>query len=210
MTPFRHRARYTFAKVTENRQSRNWIQCHIEMYEFFQGVPAATIPDNEKTGVKRPCKYDPDLNPTYLDMALHYDTAIIPTRPKKPRDKALVENAVLNAQRWIIAALRNHVFFSVEQASEMVDEKLEEYNTRKYQRLDESRCQLFEQLDRPALKPLPKLRYQYGQWSSPKVNIDYHVEIDKHFYSVPYQLVGERVEAHRTSLTVEIFFKGDL
>lgn len=199
---------YTFTKAAPSRESRHWIGCHIGMYEFFDGVPAATVPDNEKTGVTHPCLYEPDLNPTYADLANHYDTAVIPARSKKPRDKAKVENGVLLAQRWILAALRNHVFFSVAQANEAISEKLEVYNARKYQRLDESRKELFEQLDRPELKPLPNRRYEYGEWSKPKVNIDYHVEVDKHFYSVPYQLVGERTEARRTATTVEIFFKG--
>lgn len=199
---------YTFAVAASSRELRQWIQCHIRMYEYFGGVPAATVPDNERTGVTNPCLYEPDLNRTYADMANHYNTAVIPTRVRKPRDKAKVENGVLNAQRRILAALRNHVFFSVSQANEAIAEKLEELNDRKYQRLDESRRELFEQLDRPALKPLPKRRYEFGEWSEPKVNIDYHVEVDKHFYSVPYQLVGERVDARRTAMTVEIFFKG--
>jgi len=199
---------YTFVKAAPSRESRHWIRCHIEMYEYFGGVPAATVPDNEKTGVTHPCLYEPDLNPTYAEMADHYGTAVIPTRARKPRDKAKVEGGVLIAQRWILAALRNHVFFSVQQANEAIAAKLEALNGRKYQRLDESRRELFEQLDRPALKPLPKKRYEYGEWSAPRVNIDYHVEVDKHFYSVPYRLVGERVDARRTATTVEILFKG--
>lgn len=199
---------YTFAQAAASRQKREWISCHISMYEYFRGVPAATVPDNEKTGVKHPCLYDPDLNPSYAEMARYYNTAVIPTRMRKPRDKALVENGVLNAQRWIVAALRKHVFFSLSQANEAIFEKREIYNQKKYQRLDESREQLFEQLDLPLLRPLPKRRYEYGEWSSPKVNIDYHVDVDKHCYSVPYQLVGERVEARSTYSTVELFFKG--
>ena len=143
------------AHTPKVRESRHWIRCHIEMYEYFGGVPAATVPDNEKTGVTHPCLYEPDLNPTYAEMADHYGTAVIPTRARKPRDKAKVEGGVLIAQRWILAALRNHVFFSVQQANEAIAEKLEALNGRKYQRLDESRRELFEQLDRPALKPLP-------------------------------------------------------
>lgn len=199
---------YTFATARENRESRQWIRCHMEMYEYFGGVPAVTVPDNEKTGVTHPCLYEPDLNPTYAEFARHYDTAVLPTRPRKPRDKAKVENGVLNAQRWILAALRNHTFFSVDQANEAIDKKLESYNARKYQRLEVSRRELFETLDRPALRALPSRRYEYGEWSKPKVNIDYHVEVDKHFYSVPYPLVGERVEARRTATTVEIVSKG--
>jgi transposase len=199
---------YTFVTARESRESRHWIRCHMEMYEYFGGVPSATVPDNEKTGVTHACLYEPDLNLTYAEFARHYETAVLPTRPNKPKDKAKVENGVLCAQRWILAALRNHTFFSVEQANEAIAEKLEEYNARNYQRLGVSRRELFETLDRPALKPLPSTRYEFGEWSKPKVNIDYHVEVDKHFYSVPYRLVGERMEARRTASTVEIFFKG--
>ena len=200
---------YTFAVAKSNRESWNWIHCHIEMYEYFGGVPAATVPDNEKTGVTSPSFYEPDLNRTYEGMAEHYDTAVLPTRPRKPRDKAKVENMVLHAQRRILAALRNHVFFSVAQANEAIAQKLAELNARKYQRLDESRKELFEQLDRPALKPLPRTRYEYADWSKPRVNIDYHVEIDRHFYSVPYQLVSRQVEGRSTGSTVEIIHKGE-
>ena len=199
---------YTFATAKESRESRHWIDCHIEMYEYFDGMPAATVPDNEKTGVTKPCLYEPDLNPTYAEFADHYGTAVLPTRPYKPKDKAKAENGVLNAQRWILARLRNHTFFSVAQANEAIYEKLEEFNAKKYQRLDASRKALFEALDKPVLRPLPPRRYQYGEWSKPKVNIDYHVEVDKSFYSVPYHLVGERMEARRTATTVEVFFKG--
>ena len=185
--------------------SRHWISCHMEMFECFGGVTAATVPDNKKTGVTNPCRYEPDLNPTYAEFACHYDTAILATRTKKPRDKAKVENGVLNAQRRILAKLRNHTFFSVNQANEAIAEELEAFNSQKYQRLDVSRRELFETLDRPALRPLPARRYQYGEWSKPKVNIDYHVEVEKHYYSASFQLVGERVAARRTSTTVEVF-----
>ena len=197
-----------FAVAKESRESRHWIACHMEMYEYFGGVPAATVPDNEKTGVTNPCRYEPDLNPTYAEMALHYDTAILPTRSRKPRDKAKVENEVLHAQRRILAKLRNHTFFSVEQANEAIFQELEALNSKKYQKLDVSRKELFETLERPVLRPLPAQRYRYGEWSKPKVNIDYHVEVDHHCYSVPFRLVGERMEARRTSTTVEVFFKG--
>jgi transposase len=198
---------YTFVTVKTDRKLHNWIDCHCEMYEFFGGVPALTIPDNEKTGVTSPCNYDPDLNPTYEHMSKHYDTDIFPTRPGKPKDKAGVENAVLNAQRWILAALRNHTFFSVAQAAEAVAAKLKEYNQKEMQLLKTSREALFAEIDKPALKPLPSRRYEYTEWSSPKVHIDYHVQVDKHFYSVPYKFIGERVDASRTRSTIEIFYK---
>jgi len=199
---------YTYAEAFPSQELRCWIEGHIHAYEYFEGVTAITVPDNTKTAVLRPCFYDPDLNPTYRDMARHYDSAVIPARRRKPRDKAKVENAVLVAQRWIIAALRNHTFFSLAQANEAIGAKLEELNGRKFQKLDCSRRDLFETVDRPALRPLPKSRYVFAEWFSPKVNIDYHVEIDKHYYSVPYTLVHKRLEARATAITVEVFFKG--
>ncbi len=200
---------YAFAKAAPSRQAPHWIAMHNDMLLYFQGVPAATVPDNEKTGVKSPCLYDPDLNPTYAAWARHYGTAVIPTRPRKPRDKAVAENAVLNAQRWILAALRNHVFFSVNEANQAIAEKLEQYNGRKLQKLDDTRRQLFESLELPALKPLPPRRFEYFDWKRPILQIDYHVLIEDNYYSVPYQLISKRVEVRWSASTVEIFFQGN-
>jgi transposase len=171
-------------------------------------VPAIVVPDNPKVGVTHPCRYEPDLNPTYQDAAAYYGTVIIPARVKKARDKAKVESAVLIAERWIIAALRNHTFFSLGDLNRAVKEKLEDFNTRPLQKLRVSRRHLFETIDKPAMKPLPEKRYEYAEWEKHKVNIDYHVEVDHHYYSVPYQLRKETVEARITPTTVEILFKG--
>ena len=198
---------YTYAEVFPSQALRSWVEGHIHAYEYFEGVPEISVPDNPKTAVVRPCWYDPDLNPTYRDMGRHYGTAIIPARPRKPRDKAKVEAGVLVAQRWIIAKLRNHTFFSIEQANEAVRRELEELNGRKLQKLDCSRRELWETVDRPALKPLPTGRFVFADWFSPRVNIDYHVEIDKHYYSVPHTLVHKKVEARVTATTVEVLFK---
>ncbi|HOD76310.1 MAG TPA: IS21 family transposase, partial [Syntrophorhabdaceae bacterium] len=156
----------------------------------------------------RPCRYEPDLNPTYQDMAAHYGTAVIPARVKKPKDKAKVESAVLAAERWIIAALRNHAFFSLAELNTAIREKLADYNGRELQKLKVSRKHLFETIDRPAMKALPLRRYEYAEWARHKVNIDYHVEIGRHYYSVPYQLRQQTVDARVTASTVEIFFRG--
>lgn len=199
---------YTYAEVMPSQELRHWIQAHIHAYEYFGGVPALTVPDNTKTAVTEPCRYDPILQATYQEMAQHYDTAILPARSRKPRDKAKVEGAVLVAQRWILAALRNHRFFGLDQANEAVWQKLEELNDRPFQKLDGTRRVLLEMLDRPALRPLPSTRYEYAEWRRPRVNIDYHVEVEGHFYSVPYQLVHERVDARVTSMTVEVLYKG--
>lgn len=200
---------YTYAEVFPSQELRYWIEGHLHAYEYFEGVPEITVPDNPKTAVLRACWYDPDLNPTYREMARHYKTAIIPARPRKPKDKAKVENAVLVTQRWILAALRNHTFFSIAQANEAVWAKLEDLNERKFQKLDCSRRELWETVDRPALRALPITRYTFADWCSPRVNIDYHVELDKHYYSVLYTLVRKQVEARLTATTVEVFFKGN-
>lgn len=198
-----------FAKATLTESSRDWIQCHMDAYEFFGGVPAATVPDNTKTAVTKPCLYEPELNPTYYDMARHYGTAIIPARTYRPKDKAKVENGVLLVQRWIMASLRNHRFFSLADANKAIAEKLEILNHRKFQKMNTTRRALFESLDKPALRPLPAKRYEFTEWSSPRVHINYHVLIEHHHYSVPYHLAHKKVEARRTGTTVEVFFKGN-
>lgn len=197
-----------FARAAESRRLPHWIQMHNAMFQYYGGVTAATVPDNEKSGVTSPCRYDPELNPTYRDWAMHYGTAVLPARKGKPRDKAMVENAVGNVQRWILAELRNHVFFSLEQANEAIAAKLEAYNARLLQRLKISRRELFEQIERDALKPLPAQPFEFCEWSRATVHIDYHVVVDKHHYSVPYRLIGKRVEARWTASTVEILYGG--
>jgi len=199
---------YTYAEAAETEQLRDWVRCHVNAFEYFGGVPSAVVPDNTKTAVRRPSYYEPDLNPTYHDMARHYETAVLPARVRKPKDKAKVEGGVLLVQRWILARLRNHAFFSVAEANEAIFALLDELNGRPFQKMEGSRRSEFEAVDRPALKPLPGRRYEYAQWSSPKVNIDYHVVVEGHYYSVPYQLAHTRVEARYTSTTVEIFLKG--
>ena len=199
---------YTYAEAFEDQQLRSWIDGHMHTFEYFQGVTEIIVPDNTRTAVTHPCHYEPDLNRTFQEMADHYDTVIIPARVRKPRDKAKVENAVLVAQRWILASLRNHQFFNLEQGNEAVWEKLEELNNRKFKKLEGSRRSLYETLDKPALKPLPRTRYEIALWSYPRVNIDYHVDIDGHYYSVPYPLVHEKLDARRTPSIVEVFFKG--
>ncbi len=198
---------YTFAEPTLTQDLPSWIQSHVHAFEYFGGVPQILIPDNLKTGVTHPCRYEPDLNPTYQDLAEHYGTVVIPARVRKAQDKAKVESAVLIAERWILAALRNRTFFSLEELTPAIQEKLREFNDRKFQKLDSTRKELFENLDRPALKPLPATPYEYAEWKKATVNIDYHIETDHHFYSVPYQLVKKQVEVRLTSHTVEVLFK---
>jgi transposase len=198
---------YTYAEAAPSQELRFWIQAHVHAYEYFRGVPAVTVPDNTKTAVETPCRYDPVVQATYQEMATHYGTAVVPARVRKPKDKAKVEGGVLIAQRWILAALRNHKFFSIAEANGAIWVKLVEMNDRRFEKLDSTRRVLFETLDRPAMKQLPATRYEFGEWSRPKVNVDYHIDVDKHLYSVPYQLIHEHVDVRRTCSTVEVFFK---
>lgn len=198
---------YTYAEATPAEGLPSWIKAHIHAFEFFGGVSEILVPDNTKTGVTKPCRYEPDINPTYLDLAQHYGTTVIPARPGRPRDKAKVESAVLVAERWILAALRNHTFFSLAELNTAIAEKLRELNNRKFQKLDTTRRELYETIEKPALKPLPARRYQYAEWKKARVNIDYHIEIDRHYYSVPYQLVRKQLDVRLSNSTVEVLFK---
>jgi len=198
---------YTFAEATVSQDLPSWINSHVRAFEFFQGVAEILVPDNLKAGVSSPCRYEPDINPTYQDLAQHYGAVVIPARPGKARDKAKVESAVLVAERWILAALRNHTFFGLHELNKAIGEKLGEFNNRKFQKLETTRSKLFETLDKPALKPLPSRPYEYAEWKKARVNIDYHVEVNRHYYSVPYQLARQQVDVRLTSTTVEILFK---
>ena len=199
---------HTFAEATWTQGMDDWIGSHVRAVEFFGGVNAVVVPDNTKSAVTSPHRYEPDVNKTYLDWARHYGCAVIPARSLKPRDKAKVEAAVQGVERWVMAPLRHRTFFSIGDLNRALREQLDAYNARPFQKLEGSRESLFEELDRPALKPLPPGRYELARWKEAKVNIDYHVEVDKHRYSVPYQLVHKRVEARVTQSTVELFFKG--
>ena len=200
---------YTFAEASRSQELACWIDSHIHALEFFSGVPEIAVPDNTKTGVRHPCRYEPDLNPTYREMAEHYGLAIVPARPYKPRDKAKAEAGVQVAQRWIVAALRHRRFVDLGELNEAVGVLLEKLNQRPFRKRPEvSRTALFEQLDRPALRPLPAERYVLAHWKTVRANIDYHVEVEHHYYSVPFQLVSQEMEARYTSTTVEIFHRG--
>jgi len=182
---------YTFSEATFSEDLPSWISSHIHAFEFFGGVAEILVPDNTKTAVTHPSRYEPDLNPTYQDLAQYYGTVIIPARVAKPRDKAKVESAVLLVERWILAALRNRTFFSLSELNQAISEKLEDLNNRPFQKLSTTRKALFKTLDKPALKPLPEKPYEYAEWKKARVNIDYHIEVDHHFYSVPYQLIKQ-------------------
>jgi len=199
---------YTYAEATWKRDLVSWIGSHCRALEFYGGVPTVTVPDNWKTGIKDPCYYEPDLNPTYRDWAAYYDTVVIPARVRKPRDKAKVETGVLVVERWILAALRHHTFFALAVLNDAIRELLVRLNNRRFRKLDTSRTKLFESLEKPMLKPLPPEPFPFVRWKTVRVNIDYHVEIEGHYYSVPYQYVHEQVEARILETTIEIIRKG--
>lgn len=199
---------YTYAEATMSQELADWIGAHVRAFEFFGGVSELVVPDNTKSGVLRACRYEPDLNPTYQEMARHYGVAVIPARPRKPRDKAKVESGVLVVERWILARLRNRTFFSVAELNQAIRGLLENLNTRPMRVFNASRRELYKSLDRPALKALPGERFEFATWGKARVNIDYHVELQGHYYSVPYQLVRKEVDTRVSAATVECFFKG--
>jgi transposase len=200
---------YTYAEAVADQQMANWLQVQRNALEFYEGCPQILVPDNTKTGVTRACLYEPDLNPTYQEFAIHYGVAVMPARPRKPRDKAKVESAVQVVQRWIVMRLRHRRFLSLTEANEAIRELLLHLNNRPFRkRREECRASLFRKLDRPALRPLPSERYDLSQWGQARVNIDYHVAYDGNWYSVPYALTGEMVELRSTPATVEIFHRG--
>jgi len=199
---------YTYVEATWTQSLQDWISSHVRAFEFFGGVPAQLVPDNLKAGVTKACFYDPAINRTYGDMAHHYDTAIIPARPHKPKDKAKVEGAVLLAERWILARLRNHRFFGLDEVNAAIRPLLDQLNGKVTRHLGASRRDLFERLDHPALKPLPVDPYVYAEWKQCRAGLDYHVDIGRHYYSVPHQLLKQKLWARITARTVEVYFKG--
>ncbi|MEA1980515.1 MAG: IS21 family transposase [candidate division Zixibacteria bacterium] len=199
---------YTYAEAQTSQSLPNWIEGHIRAFEYFGGVTRTVIPDNLKSGVTKICRYEPDINPTYNDLAAYYGTAIIPARASKPQDKAKVETGVQIVSRWILARLRKRTFFSIGELNQAIRELLKELNDKPFQKLPGSRLSTFTEIERTSLLPLPQHRYQFAQWKKAKVNIDYHVELFVHYYSVPYSLVHHRIEIRYTNTIVEIFYKG--
>jgi transposase len=199
---------YTYVEATWSQSLPDWIGSHVRAFEALGGVPQVLVPDNLKAAVTRPHRYEPELNRTYLDMAQHYGVAIVPARVARPRDKAKVEVGVQVVERWILARLRNHTFFALAELNTAITALKTELNQRPFKKLPGSRQSLFASLDRPALTPLPATPYQYAEWKLVRVNIDYHVEVAGHYYSVPYALVKHQLEARLSAHTVELFHKG--
>jgi len=200
---------YTYAEATRTQSLPDWIASHQRALRYFGGCPVLLVPDNLKAAVTRASRYAPEVQATYADMARHYAMAVLPARPYKPRDKAKAEVAVQVVERWILARLRHCTFHSLAELNAAIAELLVELNERPLQRQPHSRRDLFERLDRPAMQPLPEHPYVYAEWKYVKPGIDYHVEIDGRFYSVPHALVGYRLEARVTATTVEVLHKGN-
>ena len=199
---------YTYAEATYTQSLPDWIASHQRGLAFFGGVPALLIPDNLLSGVTVADRYEPGINATYADMAAHYGTAVLPARPYKPKDKAKAEVGVQVVERWILARLRHHTFFSLGELNAAIAELLPALNERPFQGRTESRRDLFEAIDRPALKPLPRDAYEYAEWRKIRPGIDYHIAIDQRFFSVPHTLIGQTLEARLTATTVEVLHKG--
>jgi transposase len=199
---------YTYAEATWTQQLPDWIGSHVRAFQFFDGTSEIVVPDNLRSAVTKAHRYEPDLNPTYADLANHYGVAILPARARRPRDKAKAEAGVLLVERWILAVLRNRTFFSLEELNREIGLLLERLNARPFKKLPGSRREWFEKIDRPALRPLPRHPYEFAEWKKVLVNIDYHVEIEGHYYSVPYALARKELEARYTERTVECFHKG--
>jgi transposase len=197
-----------FAEATWTQQLPDWIASHVRMAEYYGGLTALVVPDNLKTGVTHACFYEPELNATYQDFATHYGTAILPARVAKPRDKAKVEGGVLIVEREVLAPLRHHRFTSLAQLNAAIGQRLEAVNTRPFQLLAGSRRSVFEALERATLRPLPAERYEFSEWRTAKVHIDYHVAVESHFYSVPHALLKATVRVRLTATMVEILHRG--
>jgi transposase len=194
-----------FARACPGEDLKSWLEAHVSAFEFYGALPSVLVPDNLKSGVTKPCRYDPVLNPSYADLARFYELTVLPARVRKPRDKSKVENGVQQIERWVLAPLRDRVFFSLSELNEAMRGPLEELNNRRMKGPDASRAELFAGEDLPAMRPLPAHRYTYAEWKTAKIAPDYHIELEGHKYSVPYRFIGKKVDVRITALTVEVF-----
>jgi transposase len=199
---------YLYAEAFPSQELLYWVTAHVHAFEAMGACPAIVVCDNLRSGVTRPHRYEPDVNATYSEMAAHYGVAVIPARAYKPRDKAKAENGVLLAERWVMARLRDRHFTSIGAANEAIAELVAWVNARPYKRLPGSRATMFAEVDRPAMKALPAARYEFAVWKRAKVSLDYHIELrsERHYYSVPFRLVGEVVDVRTSAATIEVFY----
>ena len=200
---------YLYAEAQQSQKSKDWIMGHVRGFEYFGCVPRLVVPDNLKSAVTRACRYDPDINQSYTELAEHYGIGVLPARPSRPKDKPKVETGVQIIQRWIVARLRNRKFYSLAELNKAIRELLDEANHKPMKKLKKTRHELFEELDRPNAGKLPNNRYIYHEWLRCKVGFDYHLEADKHYYSVPYQYYGKQMDVRITERTIEVFYKNE-
>jgi transposase len=199
---------YTYVEIQASQELCHWLAGHVRAFDFFGGLPRIIRPDNLKSAIKSPNRYEPEANPSYQELAEHYGLAVLPARVRKPKDKAHVENSVQNVERWVLAPLRNRTFFSIGEANRAIMPLIDALNQREMAHLGKSRRQLFEELDQPALRPLPERPYEFATWKNARVNIDYHVAFEGHFYSVPHAIVGQEVRIRATEKMVHIHHHG--
>lgn len=203
-------SQFIFVHACRTQTLRDWLDCHGLAFEFYGGVFEVVVPDNLKAGVKTPCRYEPEKNPAYADLARHYGIAVLPARSGKPKDKAKVENAVLQVERWVLAPLRDVIFFSLEEMQTAIDGELKTLNDKPLTDLPMSRRELFLAEERAKLKPLPDSRYLYAEWRKSKVGPDYHVRFGSHAYSVPHRYCGKTVDVRLTTFRVEVSLDGEI
>lgn len=199
---------YTFAEATLSQRLPDWIGSHVRMFEYFGGVPNMVIPDNLKSGIHKSCRYEPDINPVYAQMIEYYGTSCLPARPYRPKDKAKAENAVGIVSRWIIARLRNETFMGLVELNRRIAELLLDLNSRPFKKLPGCRRSAFLELDQPSLKALPINPYEFKEYKKARVNIDYHIELEGHYYSLPYRLIGQEIEVWYSRHIVECYREG--
>lgn len=199
---------YAYAEATRTASLPDWLASHVRMLEFYGSAPTILVPDNPRVGVTKADRYEPELQRSYEEMAAHFGITVIPARPRRPRDKPRAELTVLLVCRWVLARLRHQRFFSLEELNAAIRPLLVELNERPFQKLPGSRRSVFETLDRPAMRPLPATPYVYAEWKRVRAAFDYHVEIDRHYYSVPHSLVGQELWARFSAATVEVFHRG--
>jgi transposase len=200
---------YTYAEATWSQSLSDWIGSHVRALDYINGVPEIVVPDNLRSAVANAHRYEPDLNPTYQDLGQHYGMAIVPARVRKPRDKAKAEAGVLLVERWILAVLRNEIFFSLASLNRHIQQLLERLNERPFKKRDGSRRSLFEAIDRSALRPLPGNAYEFAEWRKVRVAPNIHVEVEGSYYSAPYTLAGKSLDARVTERCVELLHRGE-
>ena len=198
---------YAYAEATRTASLPDWLGSHVRMLEFYGSAPTILVPDNPRVGVTKADRYEPELQRSYEEMAAHFSIAIIPARPYKPRDKPRAEFTVLLFCRWVLARLRHQRFFSLEELNAAIKPLLAQLNDRPFQKMPGSRRSVFEALDRPAMRPLPATPYVYAEWKRVHAAFDYHVDVDRHYYSIPHALVGQELWARFSAATIEVFHR---